>query len=445
MKALTKYRFSANALAEAKTISDVTEACSWYDGLRKHANTIKDRAAEIGAAEFVIRAERKLGQLMKAARAANALAKGTRGTGRPKLGGIKKTRLKEPTLGNAGVDKNRANRARKLANLNSQEFNDRLDAWQDTVNNGNDRVTATLPEPPREQAEAIAAKARANNISLKEWEGLSGEERREYLQPHNFQTEAQFNKQESAGIEWAQWSWNPVTGCRHDCPYCYARDIAEQYRSTVYPHGFEPAFRPYMLNAPANTRMPDEAATDTRYKNVFTCSMADLFGRWVPGEWITAVLNTVRTSPQWNFLFLTKFPKRMAEFDIPRNAWMGTTVDLQARVANAEAAFAKLANAGIRWLSIEPMLEPIKFERLELFNWIVIGGASRSSKTPAFQPPFPWIISIYNQAKAAGCAVYMKTNLLGNRVLELPFDAPIISDPMAAPATFHYLKKREHE
>jgi protein gp37 len=123
---------------------------------------------------------------------------------------------------------------------------------------------------------------------------------------------------------------------------------------------------------------------------------------------------------------------------------MGTTVDLQARVANAEAAFARLnKEAGIRWLSVEPMLEPVKFNKLELFNWVVIGGASRSEKTPVFQPPLPWIIDLYTQAKNAGCAVYMKTNLLGNRVLELPFNAAIKGDPTSAPEPFHYLGKPE--
>lgn len=446
MTAISKYKFSYKTLGEAKTITDVTEACSWYDGLRKHAATINDRAAEIEAAEFVIHAERKLGQMMAAASKAGALAKGARANGGPGRGkrGIKKPRVSQdvPTLAEAGVDKNRAKRARKSAKLTDREFKQRLDDWQEAATTSNTRVSATLPEPKKEPpAEAAAAKVRANNVALKEWEGLSEDERREYLQPHNFPTDSHFNKQDSVGIEWAQWSWNPVTGCRHDCPYCYARDIADHYTS-IYPHGFEPAFRPYMLNAPANTRVPEDAATDTRFKNVFTCSMADLFGRWVPAEWIEAVLSTVRNNPQWNFLFLTKFPKRMAEFDIPRNAWMGTTVDLQSRVANAEAAFARLnADAGIRWLSVEPMLEPLKFQRLELFNWVVIGGASRSSKTPEFQPPLPWIIDLYSEAKAAGCAVYMKANLLGNRVLELPFDAPIQADAMTAPKVLHYLGK----
>ena len=119
-----------------------------------------------------------------------------------------------------------------------------------------------------------------------------------------------FNRQDSDEIEWAQWSWNPVTGCLHDCPYCYARDITQR-GPNAFPR-VQPAFRPYRLNAPANTAVPDEAATDTRYRNVFTCSMADLFGGWVPKEWIEAVLGAERDNPQWNFLFFTKFPKRMA-------------------------------------------------------------------------------------------------------------------------------------
>ena len=30
-------------------------------------------------------------------------------------------------------------------------------------------------------------------------------------------------------IEWADATWNPVTGCLHGCPYCYARSIAQRF------------------------------------------------------------------------------------------------------------------------------------------------------------------------------------------------------------------------
>ena len=180
------------------------------------------------------------------------------------------------------------------------------------------------------------------NISLEDWGKLSQTERDEIITPVPGEG-GSFNKQDNADIEWAQWSWNPVTGCKHNCSYCYARDIALSSKmKPYYPNGFEPAFRSNALNAPRNTKVPEKATNDARFKNVFTCSMADLFGRWVPQEWIDAVMQSVKGSPQWDFLFLTKFPQRLSEIDIPENAWMGTTVDLQARVANAERAFEKV-------------------------------------------------------------------------------------------------------
>lgn len=30
-------------------------------------------------------------------------------------------------------------------------------------------------------------------------------------------------------IEWADSTWNPVTGCLHGCEYCYARRIANRF------------------------------------------------------------------------------------------------------------------------------------------------------------------------------------------------------------------------
>jgi protein gp37 len=172
--------------------------------------------------------------------------------------------------------------------------------------------------------------------------------------------------------------------------------------------------------------------------------MADMFGRWVPEEWIEAVLSQMRASPQWNFLCLTKFPKRMAEFDIPPNTWMGTTVDLQARVPAAEAAFAKV-KAAVKWLSVEPMLEPLKFTRLDLFDWIVVGGASRSTKTPAWHPPSQWVHDLRRQADAAGVAWYEKKNLWSAdtaRTLQLPNGLPVTPDDGSEPEPiFRYLGK----
>jgi protein gp37 len=129
---------------------------------------------------------------------------------------------------------------------------------------------------------------------------------------------------------------------------------------------------------------------------------------------------------------------------------MGTTVDLQARVKAAEDAFAHIT-AGVRWLSIEPMLEPLRFQHLERFQWIVLGGSSESKATdgspatPEWRPPYRWIEDLVRQADAVGCKVYMKTNLLGKRRLKLPFDEPLIGEDALAPAVFSYLKASPRE
>ena len=126
-------------------------------------------------------------------------------------------------------------------------------------------------------------------------------------------------------IEWCSHTWNPVTGCRHDCPYCYARRIATRFgpkidefpdesgitafinegvdcyvvekptelkdwqgnyrRSTPYPKNFAPTLHKYTLTYPEKRLTP--AA-------IFVGSMADLFGRWVPDDWIEQVFDACR-------------------------------------------------------------------------------------------------------------------------------------------------------
>lgn len=256
------------------------------------------------------------------------------------------------------------------------------------------------------------------------------------------------NRQDGDSIEWSLWSWNPVTGCKHDCPYCYARDIAER----IYTPRFEPALWPGRLDAPSNVQVPRDqiqaelakGTPEGRAKamglgNVFVCSMADLFGRWVPKEWIDAVLKSCAAAPQWNFLFLTKFPIRMAEFEYPDNCWLGTSVDCQARVANAEKAFRKV-NAAVKWLSCEPLIEPLHFADIGAFDWVVLGGASRSSQTPEWHPPRSWVNAIEAEAAEANVRVYEKTNLL-SRIRQYPGVEG--DDPTEAPEALRYLATPE--
>lgn len=315
------------------------------------------------------------------------------------------------------------------------------EVWQQAVETApNGKVTAAhvertvetykhevrqMPEPPP------APPARKYDgpqvYTMNQWQALSEYERADLLDAKG---STKFNET-NENVEWALWTWNPVTGCLHNCPYCYARDIANRFYSYLPDdERFAPAFYPERLNCPGNTRVPDLSQVEDPIRriglrNVFTCSMADLFGKWVPAEWIHAVLKEVADNPQWTFLFLTKFPIRMAEFDFPPNTWIGTTVDTQYAVERAEKAFRKIRAGGyqgVAWLSCEPMMERLTFSSLDMFDWVVMGGASKSTQTPAFAPSPEWWIHLWNQAKRHNIPVYMKTNLVQKDGAPVDFD-----------------------
>lgn len=250
-----------------------------------------------------------------------------------------------------------------------------------------------------------------------------------YPQP---QSKATFNQTGGDGISWARWSWNPVTGCLHGCGYCYARAIAHRWPDT-YPAGFTPLFHHdpehgyTRLDAPANTVIPSAHRDDSHpscgagscdvcaWRRVFVCSMADLYGRWVPDQWIEQVHAAMLASPQWEYILLTKFPDRYVGLNVPPGAWVGTSVDEQKRVRIAERAFREV-DAAVKWLSLEPLLEPLEFSDLSMFDWVVIGAQTETHQpdgvtVPAFSPPPEWVVRLTDQAKEAGCKVHWKPNL----------------------------------
>jgi protein gp37 len=229
------------------------------------------------------------------------------------------------------------------------------------------------------------------------------------------QAKATFNETPGDGISWAAWSWNPVTGCLHGCDYCYARAIAARF-ADAYPAGFTPLFHEERLDAPANTTIPGARRGDPAYKRVFVCSMADLYGRWVPDEWIKQVHESMLASPDWQYILLTKFPARYVGLDLPPAAWIGTSVDEQKRVRIAENAFRQIDGVAVKWLSLEPLLEPLEFTDLSMFDWVVIGGQTETRQpdgvVPAKDPPSrEYVMRLTLQAKEAGCAVHWKPNI----------------------------------
>lgn len=117
-------------------------------------------------------------------------------------------------------------------------------------------------------------------------------------------------------------TWNPITGCLHNCTYCWARRYAKRLASWgIKPyktHGFNPAFAEWRLKQ----RLP-------KGRFIFVSDMGDMWGEWVPTEWIERVLTALRSKPNSKFLFLTKNPERYHEFQgrFAENMMLGATIE----------------------------------------------------------------------------------------------------------------------
>jgi protein gp37 len=277
-------------------------------------------------------------------------------------------------------------------------------------------------------AREIPEKSKSAEVPTIQLQGIIGKNLVQipYPEPKGKHT---FNRTNDS-VDWASWTWNPVTGCLHGCPYCYAREMAyrESYKAS-YPIQFAPLFHHERLDDPVNTVPGTERPQDGR---VFVCSMADLFGEWVPQEWIDKVFDACLAAPAWEYLFLTKFPQRYRRINLPPRAWFGASVDMQKRVKVTEKTMPQL-DCAVRWLSLEPLLEPVVFSDLSWCDLMVIGAQSGTIQpdgpVPAFAPQIEWVMSLIGQARAAGVPVYLKPNLIG----ELTESKPGMQFPQEQP------------
>lgn len=197
-------------------------------------------------------------------------------------------------------------------------------------------------------------------------------------------------------IGWCDWTWNPITGCKNNCSYCYARKIATRFKGTkAFPKGFEPTFHPERLEEPAKLKKPSK---------IFVCSMGEMFSNWIPDEWIGRILTTISENPKHIFQILTKFPRRAKVWVLPRNVWLGLTVDTADQIEELNDLLE--ANATVKFISFEPLLEEIDID-LKGIDWIIIGAQTNPIKLPKKE----WVYKIIAEAKGQNIPVFIKDNL----------------------------------
>lgn len=180
--------------------------------------------------------------------------------------------------------------------------------------------------------------------------------------------------------------------------------LNETGNTLVYPFGFEPTYHKYRMDYPEKLKMGN---------NIFVGAMADIFGKWVPDEWIRDVMETCLDNPIHNYLFLTKNPERYTEVGVPaglENMWYGTTITCD---ADADR-FNYLPAACNTFVSIEPLMGDIVSKHNVMFrqvDWIIIGAETGRNKNKIV-PELQWIKDIVVKADYNSVPVFMKDSLI---------------------------------
>lgn len=181
-------------------------------------------------------------------------------------------------------------------------------------------------------------------------------------------------------IEWTDATWNPVRGCTKispGCKHCYAETFAERFRGVEghpYERGFDLRLVPEKLAEPLRWRRP---------KMVFVNSMSDLFHDAVPEDYIVAVAKVMVTAKWHTYQILTKRSERLRKLlnstlDFAArepHIWWGVSVEDQ-KYGLPRIDELQRADAEIRFLSVEPLLEDLGQLNLGGIHWVIVGGES---------------------------------------------------------------------
>lgn len=135
--------------------------------------------------------------------------------------------------------------------------------------------------------------------------------------------------------------------------------------------------------------------------------MSNLFHEEIPLEFIRQVFQVMNDNPQHVFQILTKRAGRLLklseELEWTHNIWMGVTVE-NGRV-KSRIDLLRDTKARVKFLSLEPLIGPLRKLNLENIDWVIVGG--ESGHTPRKIKP-DWVIDIQKQCEKSGVAFFFK-------------------------------------
>lgn len=232
-------------------------------------------------------------------------------------------------------------------------------------------------------------------------------------------------------ISWCDASWTPIKArpgnplgdrwhCQKvspGCDHCYSERLNMRWggRAFAQPGEDMEAVRRWLvldektLAQPLHWRKP---------RKIFVCSQTDLFGTWVPDEWIDRVFVVMASCPHHTFQVLTKRAKRMRDYlasldrspnqwgrwPLP-NVWAGVSIESQAYAWRANYLHDIQAQRWTTFISAEPLLGPLTIPLRNMPRWLIVGGESGLGFRPM---NLDWARSLRDACAESGTAFYLK-------------------------------------
>lgn len=211
---------------------------------------------------------------------------------------------------------------------------------------------------------------------------------------------------DKSAIEWTTATWNWATGCTkisEGCEKCYMfREYQRLKRLGLPTYQWSPDdihIHEEVLKKPLEWKTP---------RMIFTNSMSDFFHERIPFEFLDRVIEVIRATPQHTYQVLTKRSWRMMRYSeriggFPENVWLGVTVESSPYKFRIEHL--RRSEARIRFLSIEPLIAPVRKLNLQEIDWVIVGGESGPNYRPC-QPE--WVRDIRDECLAENVAFFFK-------------------------------------
>jgi protein gp37 len=204
--------------------------------------------------------------------------------------------------------------------------------------------------------------------------------------------------------DWVTHTWSPIIGCPHQCEYCYVK-----------------AFR----NQPVEPQLRDDFPPLGSERIIFVGHLCDMFAVNVPVSMIRRVLNHCCRYPSNQYVFQTKNPGRLFDFEpwLPDSRLLGTTIetdkqDILGRISNAPAAADR--SQWMRVIHSEKFItiEPIMAFNLGPFVDLIVDAApsfvnigADSKKHNLVEPTAGEVQLLIEALEAKGIKIRKKTNL----------------------------------